>query len=313
MVINTEQFIKQIDEYKQVSMTASRALVLLLYMLDGPKSFEEIKEFLLACGVVSKEYSIDTIRIDLNSLKSIGCEITKATKTNDHKYELISFPFSLQLSSADVQNIKAIYKKLLKSISPGKILKYHYLFKKMAGLVADEQIKEELLGISILKSDNIKLIRDLVSSETKNNVVRILYMPPTHKECVEYDITLETIGVRSGRLYIFCYNHTLKSRSFLNISRIKSVASTMFDRNSCWGLDVRVRFKLRNFKHFELEENETVVEDHNDYAIVAGYYFNNFIAVQRMLYFADDCTVLEPDEIIEDIVGRLKEMRSIYD
>ena len=80
MGFDPKQFIKQFDDTKQISMTGSRVLVIFIYLLDGPKSFEEIRDFLIDCGIVTKEYSIDTIRIDLNTLKIMGCEITKATK-----------------------------------------------------------------------------------------------------------------------------------------------------------------------------------------------------------------------------------------
>lgn len=311
--MDTKQFIKQFDENKQISMTGSRALVMLLYLLDGPKSFEEIQSFFCDCGIVAKEYSIDTIRIDINTLKSVGCQITKAVKSNGHKYGLISYPFGLKLDSKDVDAIKYIYSKLLKTMSPLKILKFHFLFEKMANMVADDKIKEELLGISIYKSENIDTIKDLVIGETIKNKTRISYLPPNHNEEVEYDITIESLGLRSGKLYVFCYNHTIGKRSFLNVSRIKSVVSKMFDKDSGCGLDVRIKFKLKNYQKFELQDNEIIIETKDDYAIVEGYYFNDFIGIQRILSFMSDCTVLEPSEIVAGVVDRLLKMRAVYE
>lgn len=306
-----ENYIKQHDEAKQVSMTGARALVILLSLFESPKTFEEIRDLLVECGVVDKEYSIDTIRIDINTLKAIGCKITKATKRNNHKYGLLYHPMNLVLTPEEVKTLKKIYKKISKVASPNKILKYHKLFQKMSDMVEDDNIKNQLLGISILKGENINLIEELVKDEKKNNKIRIAYKPVGHPE-EEYEISIEKLELRSNKLYVFCYNHTLSKRMFLNVSRIKSIICKMFDKGSSFGLDTTVKFKLNYFNDYEIEENETILESKNNCAIIEGKYFNEFIAIQRMLSFGSDCVVIEPEEIKETVINKLKEMRSMY-
>ena len=312
--MNTEFFIKQFDENKQISMTGSRALILLVYLMDGPKSFEEIRDFFLACGIVTKEYSVDTIRIDLNTLKIMGCEITKATKRTNHKYGLISHPFKLKLTEAEISLLKSLYKKVAKTATPGKLVQFHKFFQRIASFMDDnDELKEMVLGISIFKSNDISILEELVANELHVNKITISYFPPSHDAPVNYDVSIESIGLRNGKLYIFCYNHTLNTRSFLKVSRIKGVVSKMFDRTIGYGFDTVIKFKLENYKDYVLEENEIIVEEKDDYAIIEGYYFNEFIGVQRILSFASDCTVLEPDEMKEIIIDKLKEMRSVYE
>ena len=310
---NLENYIKQRDENKQVSMTGARALVMLVAFLEGPKTFEEIRQYLIDCGVVSREYSVDTIRIDINTLKSVGCEISKATKRNNHKYGLISHPFNLCMTSDEVDALKNVYKKILKTAKPKKILDYHKLFLKLADMNKDENIKEEILGISLLKYQNIDLLEELLSDEKKHNKVRILYRAPNCPDGCEYDISIEKLGVRHGKLYVYCFNHTLGSRVFLNVSRIKKIICKIFDKTSSVGSDVKVVFKLKFYKEYELEENETILEEHDDYALIEGSYFNDFIAFQRMLSFASDCTVISPDKVRDLVIEKLKEMRAIYE
>ena len=43
-----------------------------------------------------------------------------------------------------------------------------------------------------------------------------------------------------------------------------------------------------------------------------GEYHNDFVAVQRMLSFGSNCTVLEPQAIREKIIEKLKNMRKNY-
>lgn len=306
-----ENYIKQHDEAKQVSMTGARALVILLSLLEGAKTFEEIRQLLIDCGVVDKEYSIDTIRIDINTLKAIGCKITKATKRNDHKYGLLYHPMNLVLTSEEVKTLKKIYKKISKMASPYKILQYHKFFKKLSDMVIDDEIKNQILGISILKGEKVDIVEELVKDETKNNKVKILYKPAGHPE-EEYEISIEKLGLKNNKLYVFCYNHTTSQRTFLNVSRIKAIVCKMFDKGSSFGLDTKVRFKLDYFNDYALEKNETILEKKNNCAIVEGRYFNEFIAIQRILSFGSDCVVIEPSEIKEIVINKLKEMRSMY-
>ena len=307
-----DNFLKLHDENKQVSMTGARALILLIAILKEPKNFEEILQYLRDCGISEKDMSIDTIRIDINTLKAIGCEITKATKRNNNKYGLISHPFRITTTATEIKALKTIYDKIIKTASPSKILELHKLLEKIAELSKDN-MREEILGISILKGNNINIVEDLVKNERKHNKVTITYRPPYEKEDLTYDICVEKLGIRNGKLYVYCYNHTIKKRTFLNVSRITAIADSMFDKDSIYGLDMVVRFKLTSYNDYSLDDNEIVTEKTDDYIIVEGSYYNDFIAMQRLLSFGKDCTVLEPDEIKKLVIGKLLEMRALYE
>lgn len=306
-----ENYIKVHEESKQVSLTGARALALMAGLYEGPKSFEEIKQFMRDCGLTTKDYSIDTIRIDINTLKKSGFEISKATKRNNHKYTLISHPFVFKPTEEEINAVKTVYKKVARKATPEVLYLYHKFFQHIADKMQDGELKEQVLGISSLKSVDIDLLKELVQNEKKHNKIRIAYKAPG-KEEEEIDITVEKVAVRNGKLYVYCYNHNLGEKSFLNVTRIRSIICNMFDSSTPLGEDVVVKFKLTNPKEYELDDNEIIDEEHPDYIIVTGKYFNDFIAVQRMLNFSRDCTVLEPDEFKRKIFEKLKGMRSVY-
>ena len=66
-----EKHFNYIDESKQVSSTGIRALIVLLALLVGPKTHNEVCDFLFSCGVADESYSIDKLRIDINTLKNL--------------------------------------------------------------------------------------------------------------------------------------------------------------------------------------------------------------------------------------------------
>lgn len=304
-------YAKNKDEVKQISSTGARALLVLVSLFVGPKSFEEIKEFLVDCGFTSQQYSIDTARMDLNALKAIGCEIGKALKTNNYKYSLISHPFKVKILPAEVFFIREAYKHICKTCSPETLLEYHKLFNKLADIASSEEIREELLGISLLKGMDLSIIKDLVADEKHHNKIQIVYLTTRNNEVI-YDITLERLGLRSNKLYAFGYNHTLGKRTFLRVSKIRKILCKFFDKSSEFGLDTHVKFKLTRSYLYPLEPNESVLETNLDTLIVAGRYYNDFIAIQRVLSFGEDCVVIEPIEIRERIIEKLLEMKELY-
>ena len=306
-----KEYLKYKDEAKQISSTGARALLVLVSLLMKPRSFEEIRQFLIECGFANEQYSIDTVRMDLNTLKAIGCQISKAIKTNNYKYSILSHPFKVKMMPMEIFFLKEAYKQITKTCSPETLLNYHYLFLKLAQIVSSEEAKESLLGISILKGMDINLIKELVSDEKHHNKIKIEYAV-TSKRTEIYDITLERLGLRSEKLYAFCYNHTFKKRTFLRVSKIRTILCKFFDKSSLFGLDSYVKFSLTRSYIHPLEENESIIETQDDKAIIEGRYYNDFIAIQRMLSFGSDCTVLEPNEIREQIIEKLLEMKEKY-
>lgn len=301
------------DEHKQISMTGARALVMLVILLESPKTFEEIRDYMVESKIMEKGYSVDTVRIDVNTLKAIGCDISKATKRTNHKYILRSHPFRLFTNNSEISALQKVYDKMLKTMTADRIVLFHDLLNKIASLVDDYDLSEQLRGISILKQENIPVLKNLIEKCKKHNRVVLEYQPPYSEDYKKYDITIEKLAIRNRKLYVYCFNHSTNKRMFLNTSRIRSVISSIFNRDTTFSSDIRISFELKNYKSVDLEDNEVVIEEKGDNAIIEGRYFNQFIALQRILSFAGDCTVIAPDYVKAVIINKLKEMRSLYE
>ena len=304
---NTQKSLKQ----KQICITGARAILILAALSESPKSIEELQEFLLSSEVLTKKYSADTVRADINVLKSIGCEISKATKTNDNKYHLISHPFVPKIYEEDVEAIKFGYKESSKTASVEKLIEFHNLFIHISKLTDNESLKEKILNISILRNDDLALIEKLMKEEERQGKIRIIYQPP-EKEEREYEITIDRLGVRNEKLYVFGYNHTKNDRCFLNVSRIKKFLYGIPNNSPELGTDIVIKFKLRPERENILEDNEDILERTDEYILVDGRYYNKFIGIQRMLNLVFDVVIVEPKEIKEEVLKKLKEMKTRY-
>ena len=297
---------------RQISLTGVRAIVILALLNKKPCTFEEIKDFLIASNIVDREYSIDTIRIDLNTLKYIGCDISKATKTTENKYILRSHPFQLVFEEDEVEALAKIYKSIYKNLSIDRLIEYDNLFEKLAESVKDENIKEYFRGVSILKGLDRDLVKELLAESHKQSKLTILYAPDKAKE-VNYDITLEKLGFRSDNLYIYCYNHSMKKRTFFNVSKIKKIVAKYLVGENNEVEDTVLEYSLSNYKEYQLEDSEKVIRIEGDKAIIKGAYYTPFISMQRILSFGPDCVLLSPSDIKDELIEKLQSMRSQYD
>ena len=305
------KFDEQCDP-RQISLTGVRAIVILALLNVKPCSFEEIREFLIASNIVTRSYSIDTIRIDLNTLKYIDCDISKATKTTGNKYVLRSHPFQLKIEQEEIETLRKIYKNIYKNLSIDRLLEYDALFNKLSEANMSEELREELKGISILKSYDKTLVKEVLTDSKKHNTIKILYTSGNTKD-VEYDITVEKLGFRSNKLYIYCYNHSINKRTFLNFSRMKKVISRALRSESINSNDIIVEFNLKNYSNYILEDYEKIIKTKDNIAFIQGSYYNDFIALQRLLSFGADCIIVSPSEIKEVLIKKLKSMREQYD
>lgn len=299
-------------ELNQISLTGMRALVLLGLLMEAPRTLEEIRDVFKELNVMEDSNSSDILRIDLNTLRTMGCEITKANAKTKYRYVLTKHPFTLNITSEEISTLKKVYKKIKNSSNLLLILKYDELFKKLANYIGDNNVREELYGISALKNYEISLINDLLDDCKENKLLKLTYMSASSKEAKEKEITALKLVYQNDKIYLYGYDHQKQESVVLNIKRIKSILSRIIGSK---GVDVKttqVKFFLKSFGVTEIQEGETITETSEDGFTVEGVYHNEFLAIQRILSFGSDCTVIEPEEFREKIIQKLKSMRKIY-
>jgi len=74
----------------QISLTGVRSLALMGLLIVAPRSFKEIKEKFIEMKILEKESSDDVLRIDLNTIKTMGCDVARPCASNGYKY--IAYP-----------------------------------------------------------------------------------------------------------------------------------------------------------------------------------------------------------------------------
>ncbi len=299
-------------DLNQISLTGMRALVLLGMLMKAPRTFEEIRNTFIELNIMEPEHSDDIIRIDLNTLRTMGCDITKANSKTNYRYVLLKHPFELNITKEEVALVKKVYKRLKDNVSIETLIEFDTLFNKLAEYVFDKEVQESLYGISALKEFKIKELRELLDDCRKNNIITILYQKPSSKEQSRKEVLAQELVYKNDKIYLYGYDINKKESVTLNLRRIISVISRTFGGQDVSTPACRVKFFLTSFGINKPEKNEVILEKHDNGYLVEGVYHNDFIACQRILSFGSHCTVLEPENFRELIIEKLKQMREIY-
>ncbi len=300
-------------DLSQISLTGVRSLILFGLLLKTPMSLEEIKKAFIDYNVMEGSNSYDIIRIDINTLRSMGCEISRADKKTNNKFVLLSHPFHMNITDDEINVLKKSINKIKQNADIKLLLTYDELLKKIADHIQDKQQSEILIGLCPLKNYNSQLVEELQSACKQNKVLKLEYNAPNVKKSLEKDVIISKIIMRNEKLYLYGIDKNSKDNVALNVKRILRIISKSDQENSIKLVPIKIKFFLKDFGIAGLEDNENIMSgDFDSGFIIEGSYHNSFLAMQRILSFGAKCKVIEPEDFKENIVSILKNMRNVY-
>jgi hypothetical protein len=91
-----------------LNLIAYRVIKLLTWLQDGPLTVDALNMRYLRDPLTGKKLSADTICLYINTLRKIGCEITRPSRKNGFSYELIYHPFGLFVSETELNALSQI-------------------------------------------------------------------------------------------------------------------------------------------------------------------------------------------------------------
>lgn len=257
--------------------------------------------------------SYDILRIDLNTLRSMGRDISRSCQRTNFKYVLLKHPFSLKINSEEFEVLKKAFKKIKNNTEIDVLVKYDELFNKIAQQVADEDLKEALIGLCSLKAHNIEQIKELNAYCKAHQTLTLIYKSPSASAEEEMVVAAEKLTYKNDKIYLYGFDVNKKQSVALLVKRILSILSNKDSDENSNTIPVSVKFILKEFTVAGLEDNEKIVEKNDEGYLIEASYHNEFIAVQRILSFGSSCVVISPDEFKSKIIETLKKLKEIYD
>ncbi len=305
----------KLEEIKPIliNLTGVRLLVLFSLLLESPKSAEEINLYFERNNYPKEIFSADTLRNDLNALRYAGCDITRADKSNDYKYTLISHPFELCIDMDIAVNIHKLYDKSYKYLPIEYLIKLENLFNILADYTIDKDVSEYLRGISLIQNINKTLLTTLIKAVRRKSTISFTYRAPNIGK-TDFEFSLEKFTFRSKKLYIDGFNKTYNKSGYLLVSRIISPISENIQKDFISKPLLKVIYELKNSAklNFNETEHEKLIETNKEKIIVEYSSDSNFKIIQQVLSYGPNCTVIYPENIKQSVINELKRMYEVY-
>ncbi len=310
-----KEFVKtQKVTYNLMSFTGFKSLLIFSLLAEGPKSYEEISQYIYNHPYLREKISIDTLRVYINSLRRLGCEV-KRVRGEDKisRYVITKNPFELKLTPEQIQSVIKVYKSIVKTMDINEIVAMEHFFEKIGGYIKNDEFIAEMRKISMLKDIDIKLLEDLIDCCDKKEQIIISYNSPNSGE-KDIELTADKIEISNGKIYLYGTGlEYMQYGSFL-VSRIYKIKEIKLNKT--------IPDNLNNFKiiyeleckpeKIQLNENEKIIEKQKNKTVIEMNTSNDFLARQRLLEFGPLCTILEPESFKNDFIKLLKDMKAGY-
>ena len=206
-----------------------------------------------------------------------------------------------------------MFESIKGTVDISKLFKFDRLLNKISGYIYDDELREMFCGLSPLRHYKSEILNSLITDCENENTITISYQKATAKNPKLMELIAKKLVYKNNKLYLYGYDLNKEASVTLPISRIVSIESRKITNDKSKGCAFKVRFELKDFDADFLTDEEKIIEEKENTILVESQYFNEFLAIQRILYFGPKCVVKEPLDFRNKIISKLKEMRKIYE
>ena len=260
-----KQFLKdQKITYNLMSFTGYKALILFNLLTEGPKSYNEICDYFMNHPYLREKISIDTLRVYINSLKRVGCEVKRFRgEDKESRYVILSHPFELKITPEQMQSIIKIYKSLVKNIDIKELLSLenffeyfnstnsdlNYMLDELYLALGKENVQSKFFHLfSIMEFIEKRFIKfsgasNLLTEDEVDKIVK--YLSNIDMDFGKDKIEKITNTFRSNMLKMTDYGRATKLANILNYMGIKKI-KYLNETIGVNGKEVAQIIKIRN-------------------------------------------------------------------
>jgi predicted DNA-binding transcriptional regulator YafY len=310
---------KENKQNENLSLTGYRVMAILKMLKERPHSEAEINENFKNDIIVSRELSKDSIWLYINTLKALGCQISRPTKKNEYKYTLKEHPFKLNLTDQEIKALIEV-RKYIATLSSWEISCNFDKFINTVCEFLDEENKKILLKHCKLASREIDytlkmdLIKDIEYYCEENKGILIHYSSPSGQK-KQITFICEELKYENGALYLWGSNAELEETQYLRVDRIESIKKANVESFRPTKQPAKAIYKLYGLHSISYQpaDLEEIIDKDEKSITIQAPMKNKFKLVQKILSFGLDCEVLEPEELKYELYKKLRVMSQLYD
>jgi predicted DNA-binding transcriptional regulator YafY len=309
---------KEINNVDNISLTAYRIINIFKLLYEKPASDQEINDNLQDKITNSKPLSKDTIGIYINTLKAIGCNISRPKKNNNYKFELLDHPFKPNINT---EEIKALFdiRKFIVSLDDWKlIIKTEKLITSIIKTL-DTKKQEEF---SYMKSnlfrgyslnDKFELIDNLEKYCNNKKYVTFYYESAIGNEKL-VSLVAEKLHYENDALYLWGFDISNEETRYYRVDKIKKITTLNIILPSYSINPIEIEYKLCGYasEMFNPSITDIIVSETQNEKIILSKINNSFKFFQDILTYGSECVILSPREIQQEHIKRLTMILKFY-
>lgn len=298
-----------------INITAYRAIKILKMLLEKPCAHQELIENLKQDEITSRSVSDDTLRATLNSLKAVGCIISRPCPANNYKFILHYHPFGLKLSEKQINILLKIRNYFLSKNDWKTVIEINDLYDKIAEMTMDGKIKDLFYHSRPFVKIKKEIIEYLKSGKLENKEVILHYFSSGHNQNQNtINIKVDNVFCYSGRLYLWAWYYKRKQYAYFNAEKIISVESIKPVLSEGTETFYNAKYKIfgEDCSTFKADEEETVIAKDEKSITVEYKVKSEFKFMQRLLSFGESFELLEPIHVKEILASKIKKMFERY-
>jgi predicted DNA-binding transcriptional regulator YafY len=309
---------RDLKDLDNVSVTAYRIISIFNLLLEAPCSERDINDRLQRDIIGARALSKDTICIYMNTLRAVGCLISRPSKNNGYKYVLKSHPFNLELNDEEIDTLVTI-RKYVSTLNDWKLMvNTDNLYDSIMNDLESEKKKKFALSLKacirdIETNNQANMISLLEKYCNKKRTILISYLSPESGE-KNIELTLDKLSYENGMYYLWGYNLVVEETQYIRVDRIKEIMAINIKNSKYTPKIYTLKYKLSGIQalmYTPLEEEE-IIEKNEQYITIEAKTQNKFKSIQRILSFGNDCTVISPENIRKEVITKFKSMLNNY-
>lgn len=295
-----------------MSLTGYRTVLILRLLVESPKSNDEINDYFLKNQYIKEKFSNDTIRLYINSLKIVGCDISRADKSNDYKYVLHSHPFVYDIPKNQIDAIKKLYDCLYDKVDIQDLMFVFDFFDKLSCYIDSDMTKDVLKSISFFKYIDKAILAELLKYCENKNQIGFLYNSP-RSGVKNIEMVADKLAFKSGKLYLWGDNIKTGEYSYFRAEKIIKITNIKIFKEPYSTSTITAKYQLNGYNLFTPQSDEKILEINSNGVLVEVLSKNKFELIQRILSFSHYCKVIEPESIKNEVLYKLKQMKETYE
>ena len=301
---------KELSNTNFITFTGYKTLLIFQILLEEPKTLEEIKEKLYQNDLINDTISDDTIRNYIKSLRTLGCKISKASKSNEHKFIMCRHPLELNLTKSQLNVLKKISKIIKENEDVKELENFENFVLKLISVIKCQDTINFLNGLLTVNKINRDIYNALIKCCKNKLTAKFLYKSGLINQ--ELSFYCDKIFLKSEKLYLAGYNMRYKNYSSLLINRINSIIDVTSEDKPYELTENDIICEIYN-PNYETEENEIILNTYSDKVVIKMLCKDEFRTVQKILSMGCECKILKPENFKNKIKNKLLEMRSLYE